>query len=47
MSVEGKGHLSIGVLDEEIHNDHDQDGDGNPEVPDDPPQLRVGGGTGG
>ena len=45
MRVEGKGHLGVGVLDEEIHNNHDQDGDGNPKVPDDPSQLRAGGRT--
>lgn len=33
------GHLGVGVFDEEIHQDHDQDGDGDPEVPDDPAQL--------
>lgn len=29
-------HLCVGVLDEGIHQDHDQDGDGDPEVPNDP-----------
>lgn len=35
-------HLGVGVLDEEIHHDHDQNGDGDPEVPNDPSQLRAG-----
>lgn len=36
-------HLSVSVLNEEIHNDHDQNGDGDSEVPNDPSQLREGG----
>lgn len=43
--AEREGHLGVGVLDEEIHYDHDQDGDGNTKVPNDPSQLRAGGGT--
>lgn len=47
MKVGGKGHLGVGVLDGEIHHDHNQDGDRNPEVSDNPSQLRAGGGTSG
>lgn len=34
-----RGHLGVGVLDEGIHQDHQQDGDGHPEVPNDSAQL--------
>lgn len=39
--ADGEDHLGVGILDERIHHDHDQDGDGNPKVPDDPSQLRA------
>ena len=42
-----EGHLGVGVSDEGIHHDHDQDRDRNPEVPNDPSQLRAGGGASG
>lgn len=32
-------HLRVGVLDEEVHQCHDEDGDGHPEVPNQPPGL--------
>lgn len=32
-------HLCVGALDEGIHQDHYQDGDGDPEVPNDSTQL--------
>ena len=41
LTVGGECHLGVGVLDEKIHHDHDQNGDGNPEVPNDPSQLRA------
>lgn len=34
-----RSHLGVSVLDEGIHHDHYQDGDGDPEVPDDSTQL--------
>ena len=42
-----EGHLGVGVLDEGIHHDHDQDRDRNPKIPNDPSQLRAGGGASG
>lgn len=47
MKVGGKGHLGVGVLDEEIHCDHNQDGDRNSKVSDNPSQLRAGRGPSG
>lgn len=47
MRVGGKGHLGVGVLDEEIRHDHNQYGDRNPKVSNNPSQLRAGGGTSG
>lgn len=41
----GGGYLGVGILDEEIHHDHDQGRDRNPKVPDYPSQLRAGTGT--
>ena len=41
LTVGGECHLGVGVRDEKIHHDHDQNGDGNPEVPNDPSQLRA------
>lgn len=32
-------YLRVGVLDEEVSQGHDEDGDGHPEVPDQPPHL--------
>jgi hypothetical protein len=38
-------HLRVGILDEGIYQDHDQDGDGDPKVPNDSTQLGADEGT--